>query len=221
MPGLMSGDWKRGTVSGPQRLQLYAWTAPDLLTTAPALDSDPVPRKRLRKPLPGFIVVPADHNSRQPWAGKESMHAGHVRYRRLSSPCARRCRFERCRIGLGRLQRAGGQSNGCAGSAANSRASRQANHGAGGSANDCPDGGREAGGCTDNGTGADRRTRCRGRRQHTDRANHQDRDQSLLRQDARKCAGAGESTQRSGRSARRQVRRRQRRPDHCHPEPGR
>src|SRR5712692_10091016 len=41
MHGLMSGDWKRGTVSGPQRLQLYAWTAPDLSTTAPALDSDP------------------------------------------------------------------------------------------------------------------------------------------------------------------------------------
>src|SRR4051812_28537386 len=36
----MTGDWKRGTVSGPQRLQLYAWTAPDLSTTAPALDSD-------------------------------------------------------------------------------------------------------------------------------------------------------------------------------------
>lgn len=30
MPGLMSGDWKRGTVSGPQRLQRSAWTAPDL-----------------------------------------------------------------------------------------------------------------------------------------------------------------------------------------------
>ncbi len=44
MPGLMSGDWKRGTVSGPQRLQLYAWTAPDLSTTAPALDSDPASR---------------------------------------------------------------------------------------------------------------------------------------------------------------------------------
>src|SRR5712692_2273769 len=42
MHGLMSGDWKRGTVSGPQRLQLYAWTAPDLSTTAPALDSDPL-----------------------------------------------------------------------------------------------------------------------------------------------------------------------------------
>jgi hypothetical protein len=31
MPGLMSGDWKRSTVSGPQRLQPSAWTAPDLL----------------------------------------------------------------------------------------------------------------------------------------------------------------------------------------------
>jgi hypothetical protein len=30
MPGLMSGDWKRSTVSGPQRLQRHAWTAPDL-----------------------------------------------------------------------------------------------------------------------------------------------------------------------------------------------
>src|SRR5712692_5552804 len=38
----MSGDWKRGTASGPQRLQSDAWTAPDLSTTAPALDSDPV-----------------------------------------------------------------------------------------------------------------------------------------------------------------------------------
>ena len=43
MPGLMSGDWKRGTVSGPQRLQCDAWTAPDLSTTAPALDSTPIP----------------------------------------------------------------------------------------------------------------------------------------------------------------------------------
>jgi len=39
--GLMSGDWKRGTASGPQRLQSDAWTAPDLSTTAPALDSGP------------------------------------------------------------------------------------------------------------------------------------------------------------------------------------
>ena len=37
MPGLMSGDWKRSTVSGPQRLQRSAWTAPDLSATAPAL----------------------------------------------------------------------------------------------------------------------------------------------------------------------------------------
>jgi hypothetical protein len=41
MPGLMSGDWKRSTVSGPQRLQRRAWTAPDLSATAPALDSTP------------------------------------------------------------------------------------------------------------------------------------------------------------------------------------
>jgi hypothetical protein len=27
-PGLMSGDWKRSTVLGPQRLQLDPWTAP-------------------------------------------------------------------------------------------------------------------------------------------------------------------------------------------------
>src|SRR5919204_3459014 len=39
MPGLMSGDWKRSTVSGPQRLQPDAWTAPDLTATAPAPDS--------------------------------------------------------------------------------------------------------------------------------------------------------------------------------------
>ena len=30
MPGLMSGDWKRGTALGQQRLQIDAWTAPDL-----------------------------------------------------------------------------------------------------------------------------------------------------------------------------------------------
>src|SRR5438445_10558658 len=40
MHGLMSGGWKRGTVAGPQRLQLDAWTAPDLSATAPVLDSD-------------------------------------------------------------------------------------------------------------------------------------------------------------------------------------
>jgi Group II intron, maturase-specific domain len=33
------GHWKRSTVSGPQRLQPCAWTAPDLSATAPALDS--------------------------------------------------------------------------------------------------------------------------------------------------------------------------------------
>jgi hypothetical protein len=42
MPGLMSGERKRSTVSGPQRLQLYAWTAPDLPATAPAPDSTPL-----------------------------------------------------------------------------------------------------------------------------------------------------------------------------------
>ena len=41
MPGLMSGDWKRSRVSGPQCLQHDAWTAPDLSATAPALDSTP------------------------------------------------------------------------------------------------------------------------------------------------------------------------------------
>jgi hypothetical protein len=35
-PGLMSGDWKRSTISGLQRLQWCAWTAPDLSATAPA-----------------------------------------------------------------------------------------------------------------------------------------------------------------------------------------
>jgi len=49
MHGLMSGDWKRGTVSGPQRLQLGAWTAPDLSATAPVLDSAP---PALRRVLP-------------------------------------------------------------------------------------------------------------------------------------------------------------------------
>jgi hypothetical protein len=29
-PGVMSGDWRRSTVSGLQRLQLHAWTALDL-----------------------------------------------------------------------------------------------------------------------------------------------------------------------------------------------
>ena len=42
MHGLMSGGWRRGAVSGPQRLQLDAWTAPDLSATAPALDSTQV-----------------------------------------------------------------------------------------------------------------------------------------------------------------------------------
>src|SRR5258708_11309961 len=50
MHGLMSGDWKRGTVSGPQRLQACAWTAPDLSATAPALDSV-ARRRRLPKKL--------------------------------------------------------------------------------------------------------------------------------------------------------------------------
>src|SRR5438270_8706711 len=46
----MSGDWKRGTVSGPQRLQSDAWTAPDLAATAPALDSDAEQVPRLIAP---------------------------------------------------------------------------------------------------------------------------------------------------------------------------
>ena len=29
MSGLMRGGWKRGLVSGPQRLRSSAWTAPD------------------------------------------------------------------------------------------------------------------------------------------------------------------------------------------------
>src|ERR1700680_4760133 len=49
MHGLMSGGWRRGTVSGPQRLQLDAWTAPDLSATAPALDSAP---PAIRRALP-------------------------------------------------------------------------------------------------------------------------------------------------------------------------
>jgi putative transposase len=49
MHGLMSGGWRRGTVSGPQRLQLDAWTAPDLSATAPVLDSAP---PALRRVLP-------------------------------------------------------------------------------------------------------------------------------------------------------------------------
>src|SRR6266516_2689285 len=59
MPGLMSGDWKRGTVSGPQRLQLYAWTAPDLSTTAPALDSDPVPIYGAMLAIVDTVIAPA------------------------------------------------------------------------------------------------------------------------------------------------------------------
>ena len=77
MPGLMSGDWKRSTVSGPQRLQHYAWTAPDLSATAPALDStlsrsirprrtrtrDPVPTSSLagvvgRGAVPSSMCIP-------------------------------------------------------------------------------------------------------------------------------------------------------------------
>src|SRR3981081_1624370 len=49
MHGLMSGGWRRGTGSGPQRLQLDAWTAPDLSATAPVLDSAP---PALRRVLP-------------------------------------------------------------------------------------------------------------------------------------------------------------------------
>src|SRR3981081_3328110 len=49
MHGLMSGGWRRGTGSGPQRLQLDAWTAPDLSPTAPVLDSAP---PSLRRALP-------------------------------------------------------------------------------------------------------------------------------------------------------------------------
>jgi len=55
MPGLMSGDWKRSTVSGPQRLQPYAWTAPDLSATAPAPDS--TPRLGGRLPPPPAVTI--------------------------------------------------------------------------------------------------------------------------------------------------------------------
>src|SRR5438094_8738566 len=44
-------------VSGPQRLQLDAWTAPDLTTTAPALDSTQVGRTRVLVPYPGHEYV--------------------------------------------------------------------------------------------------------------------------------------------------------------------
>ena len=49
MHGLMSGGWRRGTVSGPQCLQPDAWTAPDQTATAPVLDSTP---PALRRVLP-------------------------------------------------------------------------------------------------------------------------------------------------------------------------
>jgi DDE domain len=47
MHGLMSGGWRRGTVSGPQRLQSDAWTAPDRTATAPVLDSTPPAIRRV------------------------------------------------------------------------------------------------------------------------------------------------------------------------------
>jgi hypothetical protein len=47
MHGLMSGGWRRGTVSGPRRLQPDAWTAPDLSATAPVLDSAPPAIRRV------------------------------------------------------------------------------------------------------------------------------------------------------------------------------
>ena len=59
--GLMSGDWKRGTVSGPQRLQSDAWTAPDLSTTAPALDSGPESAIALNAADGGPILDPFSH----------------------------------------------------------------------------------------------------------------------------------------------------------------
>jgi hypothetical protein len=62
MPGLMSGDWRRSTVSGPQRLQPDAWTAPDLSATAPAPDSTP---RRVRH-LTGFTVGVS-------WSGSDAM----------------------------------------------------------------------------------------------------------------------------------------------------
>jgi hypothetical protein len=60
MHGLMSGDWKRSTVSGPQRLQPDAWTAPDLTATAPAPDST-VPAlaslSALRSATPSWLLM--------------------------------------------------------------------------------------------------------------------------------------------------------------------
>ncbi len=42
MHGSERGGWKRGTVVGPPSLQATAWTAPDLLATAPASYSTPL-----------------------------------------------------------------------------------------------------------------------------------------------------------------------------------
>ena len=83
--GLMSGDWKRGTVSGPQRLQPDAWTAPDLSATAPALDSVTEqltwlapPGRRLDElaPHPGRGRVRGDVDVQQltPTMGDEHQH---------------------------------------------------------------------------------------------------------------------------------------------------
>ena len=58
MPRLMSGDWKRSTVSGPQRLQLDAWTAPDLSATAPALDSTAYLTPEINEALPSDPTRP-------------------------------------------------------------------------------------------------------------------------------------------------------------------
>jgi putative FmdB family regulatory protein len=55
----MSGDWRRSTVSGPQRLQLDAWTAPDLSATAPALDSTPLIVGQIRRLLVREVALMA------------------------------------------------------------------------------------------------------------------------------------------------------------------
>src|SRR5438067_12649448 len=65
----MSGDWKRGTVSGPQRLQSDAWTAPDLAATAPALDSDAEQMTRLATPRRRL-----DHLAPDPGGGRVGGH---------------------------------------------------------------------------------------------------------------------------------------------------
>src|SRR5687768_4091618 len=87
MPGLMSGDWKRSTVSGPQRLQLDAWTAPDLAATAPAPDSTPTSSWPFtpgagRRIVSAFLKVRSDWRPAH-WCRGKDEHADHKHLRRL------------------------------------------------------------------------------------------------------------------------------------------